>query len=150
MNSDFKYMVESVEQHAARAGLPRITEANAGDYHPQSLNGFRTAASRAANDSLPVLWFWQMTGEEWDRDSKTYGLAAKKHWRMLPENQEEKRDELRRFVGCRDRCRCACQPPAHMATVSRYGVRMPSGATSRLGSGGARTNLKKMKGGLCA
>ena len=139
----------SVEQHAARAGLPRITEANADDYHPQSLNGFRTAASRATNDSPPVLWFWQMTGEEWDRDSKTYGLAAKKHWRMLPENKAKakKRDELRRI--CQVRERCVCCPPMHGRMITLRGNRMPSGATSRLGSAGARTTPKKMKIGVC-
>ena len=79
---------------AERAGLPRITVANAVDYPPPSLDSFRTPSSRAATDAAPVLWYWQMTGELWDRESRSYQLVRKKHWRMLPANQLKEKQRL--------------------------------------------------------
>jgi len=79
---------------AERAGLPRITVANAVDYPPPSLDSFRTPSSRAAADAAPVLWYWQMTGELWDRESRSYQLVRKKHWRMVPANQLKEKQRL--------------------------------------------------------
>ena len=61
---------------------PRIACSNAADYPPPSLNAYRTAASRAPADSPPAVWFKQMTGREWDRQSKSYDLE-KKRWRRM-------------------------------------------------------------------
>ena len=74
---------ESAAAHAARRCLPRIVTANAASYPPPSLNNFRTAAARAPADSAPALWYWQLTGEEWQRDGHSYELA-KKAWRRMP------------------------------------------------------------------
>ena len=49
---------------------------NAAQYPPPSLNKFRTAASRAPADAPPCLWYWQMTGNEWDRKSRSYQVAV--------------------------------------------------------------------------
>ena len=82
---------------AARAGLPRIRQEqnvellrirkeanlagrhrqglvqnNAAAYPPPRLNKFRSAAAPAPADAPPVLWYWQMTGAEWDRESRSY------------------------------------------------------------------------------
>ena len=68
------------------SALPRLSWQNATAYPPfppPSLNAFRTAASRAAPDCAPALWFKQMTGRQWDCDSHSYELE-KKRWRRLP------------------------------------------------------------------
>ena len=88
---------------------------NAAIYPPPSLDKFRTAASRAPADAPPVLWYWQMTGETWDRQTHSYRvcsagasklstppahstgsirvgqLARKAHLRMLPDNIRNER-----------------------------------------------------------
>ena len=87
--------------HAARLGLPYITQANADAYPPPSLNKFRSAASRAPDDSPPVLWFWQMTEKDWDRQGHSYDVQKKQHRRLLTQYQqrdkrrEKERDKLR-------------------------------------------------------
>jgi len=70
-------------EHAARLSLPRITAENAAQHPPPSLNGFRTAAARAPANSVPALWFCQMTGDEWPRDSHSFDVAKKRHRRMV-------------------------------------------------------------------
>ena len=92
---------------AARAGLPRIeirTPANFGcagmhspnadQFPPPSLNSFRTAALRAPADAAPVLWYWQMTGAEWDRKTASYQDEAKRHWRLNYDNKEKEGKRL--------------------------------------------------------
>ena len=44
-----------VAAHAASASLPRITDSNAAEFMPPSLNRFRTAESRAPDNAPPVL-----------------------------------------------------------------------------------------------
>ena len=70
-------------EHAARLGLPSITTDNAAQHLPPSLNSFRTAAARAPANSVPALWFWQMTGDEWPRDGKSFDIEKKRHRRMV-------------------------------------------------------------------
>ena len=71
---------------------------NADEFPPPSLNSFRTAASRAPADAAPVLWFWQMTGTEWDRKTASYQDETKLHWRLCSDNmvKEAKRLEKRK------------------------------------------------------
>ena len=85
---------ETAATHAARLGLLRIVAANATSHPPPSLNSYRTAAARAPADSAPALWYWQLTGEEWLRDSHNYELAKKAWRRMLAEHKaaEQQRD----------------------------------------------------------
>ena len=64
-------------EHAARLGLPRITAENAAQHPPPSLNTFRTATARAPANSVPALWFWQMTGEEWLRDGHSFSTSRR-------------------------------------------------------------------------
>jgi len=86
-----------VAAHAASANLPRITDGNAAEFMPKSLNSFRTADSRAPDNSPPVLWYWQATGRVWDRTSHSYHLAAMQHRRRLQESKaREKEREQRR------------------------------------------------------
>ena len=96
------------EDHAARLGLPRISgeAGNAASYTPPSLHRFRTAAARGPA-SAPALWYWQMTGEEWDQSvsirasGKAYSIQCKRHARMLDDyktrdkTREKERDQLR-------------------------------------------------------
>ena len=70
-------------EHAARLGLPRISTENAAQHPPPSLNAFRTAAARAPANSVPALWFWQMTGEAWPRDGHSFDVQKKRHRRMV-------------------------------------------------------------------
>ena len=70
-------------EHAARLGLPRITAENAAQHPPPSLNTFRTAAARAPANSVPALWYWQMTGDEWSRDGHSFDIEKKRHRRMV-------------------------------------------------------------------
>ena len=65
------------------AELPRITADNAAQHPPPSLIRFRTAAARAPANSEPALWFWQMTGDEWPRDGKSFDIQKKRHRRMV-------------------------------------------------------------------
>ena len=123
----------TIAELAERAGLPRIlprlrrnrASENAAQYPPPSLNKFRTAASRQPADAPPVLWYWQMTGEEWDRKSHSYEvrvpasnsraslltcgsirvwqLARKSHWRMLEDNQAKENEREETEARARDR-----------------------------------------------
>ena len=70
-------------EHAARLNLPRITAESAAQHPPPSLNNFRTPAARAPANSVPALWFWQMTGEEWLRDGHSFDIEKKHHRRMV-------------------------------------------------------------------
>ena len=60
------------------AGIPYtgILCWNAAIYPPPSLDKFRTAALRAPADAAPVLWYWQMTGETWDRQTHSYLVCS--------------------------------------------------------------------------
>ena len=70
-------------EHAARLYLPRITSENASQHPPPSLNRFRSAAARAPANSVPALWYWQMTGDEWPRDGHSFDIEKKRHRRMV-------------------------------------------------------------------
>jgi len=74
--------------------LTRITPSNASSFPPPSLNQFRGAAARQQHDAAPVVWFRQMTGTEWQRDSHSYDLQTKAYRRMLADNSaaEQTRD----------------------------------------------------------
>ena len=69
--------------HAAWLGLPRITATNAAQHPPPDLNKFRSAAARAPANSVPALWYWQTTGDEWPRDGRSFDVAKKRHRRMV-------------------------------------------------------------------
>lgn len=86
---------ETAASHAVRRGLPRIVAANAASYPPPSLNSFRTEAARAPADSAPALWYWQLTGDEWQRDGHGYELAKKSYRRMLDEHKAAERERDR-------------------------------------------------------
>ena len=85
---------ETAAAHAAQRGLPRIVAANATSHPPPSLNNYRTAAARAPANSAPALWYWQLTGEEWLRDSHSYELAAKAWRRMPAEHKAAERERV--------------------------------------------------------
>ena len=70
-------------EHAARLNLPRITAESAAQHPPPSLNNFRTPAARAPANSVPALWFWQMTGEEWLRDGHSFDIEKKRLRRIV-------------------------------------------------------------------
>ena len=70
-------------EHAARLSLPRISAENAAQHPPPSLHDFRRASARAPANSVPALWFWQMTGEEWLRDGHSFDIEKKRHRRMV-------------------------------------------------------------------
>ena len=89
---DHTARAETTAVYAERAGLPRILPKskvprpyhntpilgpsdNAAQYPPPSLNNFRTTASREPADAPPVLWYWQMTGEEWNRETHSYQVC---------------------------------------------------------------------------
>ena len=55
---------------------------NAVLFPPPSLDKFRTAASRAPADAAPVLWYWQMTGETWDRQTHSYRVCFRWHLKL--------------------------------------------------------------------
>ena len=74
----------------ARRGRPRITAANAASFKPESLKG---VVDRGL-DSEPALWYWQMTGTDWDGETHSYSLATKKHRRLLTDYQQ--REQQRR------------------------------------------------------
>ena len=65
-------------EHAARLSLPRISAENAAQHPPPSLHDFRRASARAPANSVPALWFWQMTGEEWLRDGHSFDIEKKR------------------------------------------------------------------------
>ena len=83
-------------EHAERLGLPRISSANAAAYPPPSLNEFRTEAARKAADAPPAIWYWQMTGLEWARDSRTYELEKKRYRRLVEDKATEREREQQR------------------------------------------------------
>ena len=91
---DHTARAETTAVYAERAGLPRILPRskvphpyhgaivqilgpsdNAAQYPPPSLNNFRTTASWEPADAPPVLWYWQMTGEEWNREAHSYQVC---------------------------------------------------------------------------
>ena len=55
----------------ARRDLPMITVANAADFEPPSLKG---AVSREL-DATPALWYFQMTGKDWNGETHSYSIA---------------------------------------------------------------------------
>ena len=91
--------LSAVAPHAARLGLQRFCTCGANARVPPSLNKFRTDESRAPNDCEPVLWYWQMTGEDWDRQGHSYELEKKRHRRLVQplsaRQQEAERDRQR-------------------------------------------------------
>ena len=116
---------DTAASHAARRGLPRIVADNATSYPPPSLNSFRTAAARAPADSAPALWYWQLTGEEWRRDSHSYELA-KKAWRRVPAEHkaaERERDRTRDRSGRKP----SRKPPADDGARAAHKARTMAG-----------------------
>ena len=78
-----------------------ITNQNAADYPPPSLNTFRTAASRGPS-SAPAIWFKQMTGSAWDGQAKSFD-KEKKRWRRMADveyNAKEKARLAKRWAEC--------------------------------------------------
>jgi len=73
--------------------LPRITNQNAADYPPPSLNSYRTAASRAPS-SAPAIWFKQMTGSAWDCQAKSFDME-KKRWRRMADDEYKAKEKAR-------------------------------------------------------
>lgn len=70
-----------VKAHATQKHLPLINAENAHMYKPPCLLGFRSDERKVLlerNDSEPVLWYWQMTAEEWNRQKESYDAAKKK------------------------------------------------------------------------
>ena len=120
---------ESAAAHAARRCLPRIVTANAASYPPPSLNNFRTAAARAPADSAPALWYWQLTGEEWQRDGHSYELA-KKAWRRMP--AEHKAAEHERDRSGRKRPADDGAKAAQRSRVKREAETLEATATYRV------------------
>lgn len=85
--------------HAIRLGLPRIDANNAATYPPVDLRLYRAADTRARDDCAPSLWYWQMTGKDWDREGKSYEHEKKRHKRLAAEDaqrlQEKQREQQR-------------------------------------------------------
>jgi hypothetical protein len=82
---------------ASSHALGIINANNAQHYPPPSLKDFLTDASRLPVDCAPALWFRQMTGTAWQRDSHSFDVAKKRYWRLLDENKaaERERDKKR-------------------------------------------------------
>ena len=72
---------------------PHITNQNAADYPPPSLNSYRTAASRAPS-SAPAIWFKQMTGSAWDCQAKSFD-REKKRWRRMADDEYKAKEKAR-------------------------------------------------------
>ena len=75
------------------AAEPRITDVNAADYPPPSLNAFRTAASRGPS-SAPAVWFNQMTGSAWDCQAKSFDTETKR-WRRMADVEYKAKEKAR-------------------------------------------------------
>eukprot|EP00966_Prymnesium_polylepis_P261568 6041784-Prymnesium_polylepis.1 len=63
---------------AAAAGLPPIDAQNAASYRPpalKDLRGRQRQAERNALDGKPMLWYFQVTGREWDLEKASYDSA---------------------------------------------------------------------------
>ena len=82
--------------HAARLGLPRIhTRDDALQHEPPSLDAYRAAASREPDDCAPALWYWQMTGLDWDRQTRTYRLQRMRHERLAASDAQRQAEASR-------------------------------------------------------
>ena len=100
--------------------LPRIVASNAATYPPPSLNSFRTAAARAPANSAPACWYWQLTGDEWQRDGHSYELAKKRYKRMLAEHKAAERErESKRDRSSRKRPADDCAQAARRMAEAR-------------------------------
>ena len=57
---------------------------------PPNLNKLRGAKhkeAREADDGVPVMWYWQMTGTRWDLDSHSFDIAKKAFNRLASGTQ---------------------------------------------------------------
>ena len=82
----------------ARRDLPRIDKTNAERYPMPDLKRYKGAAQRQL-DSKPALWYWQMTGGDWDGEAQSYSLATKKYRRDYDSEYKEterQREQKRR------------------------------------------------------
>ena len=78
-------------------GSTRITAENAWRVHAwvPSLHEYRDKSKRAP-DSLPARFYRMVMGEEWDGNARSYSLATKKLWRLLPQNRQDERERQQR------------------------------------------------------
>ena len=78
-------------------GSTRITAENAMLVHAwvPSLHEYRDKSKRAP-DSLPARFYRMVMGEEWDGNARSYTLAKKKLWRLLPNNRQDERERQQR------------------------------------------------------
>ena len=99
---------QTVAVYAERAGLPRILprvadypSENAAQYPPPSLDKFRTKESRAPVNAAPMLWYWQMTGKEWNRESHSYQVCF-----LDPQSQPNQHSTQLTFFALESRAAC--------------------------------------------
>mmetsp|Transcript_5765 Transcript_5765/g.12119 ORF Transcript_5765/g.12119 Transcript_5765/m.12119 type:complete len:203 (+) Transcript_5765:185-793(+) len=75
-------------EHARAAKRPRLVDADiATAWVPPDLNKLRGAKHRDARespDSHPVMWYWQVTGKEWDLEGRSFDVAKKTYSRLPP------------------------------------------------------------------
>ena len=76
-------------------GGTMITKDNAPGMPLPPLTAYKTTASRGP-ESVPALFYRQMTGEAWDGKARSYSLATKKFRRLLPAYQHGEREREQR------------------------------------------------------
>eukprot|EP00966_Prymnesium_polylepis_P205794 4768828-Prymnesium_polylepis.1 len=84
---------------AAAAALPPLDAQNAAQYPPPPLSSFRGVAKKAkrnAADGPPVLWYFQMTGRDWDREASTYHAACEAYRRLCKDGEQLRASERAR------------------------------------------------------
>ena len=137
---------------AAAAALPPLDTQNAAQYPPPPLSGFRGAAKKSkrnASDGPPALWYFQMTGRDWDREGSSYNTACDAYRRLCKDVEQLRASERARKADAADRERVFVEKfeslgPDEMCGVS-YGIvavaafvhkraphRMPEGLASEL------------------
>jgi hypothetical protein len=94
------YAVEKTAAYCERLGLERITPDNVAEYPPPKLWDF-SSTSRVAVDSPPAIWYWRMTGGDWSDSERSlsheYHVVSKRWRRLLDEERETRRNELRKI-----------------------------------------------------
>ena len=96
ISDDVEAAIAATAAAAARLSKPRIvTRDDALKHPPTPLDGFRTPTLRAPIDCAPAIWYWQMTGLNWDRQTRSYKAAKKQHERFAASDAQIQREAER-------------------------------------------------------
>jgi hypothetical protein len=81
----------STSMHVERLGLPLISNdvSLALQYPPPSLHDF-IGKKRDPNDSAPKVWFFQMTGLDWDMSTAAWNAQTSRHRHLAEDKNKEK------------------------------------------------------------